>query len=260
VVAPANREFANTRTVAVGTVWNLLGRAAPLVVAVLATPALVHALGDSRWGVFTIALSLIGIFGIFDFGLGRALTRTIAERLAAGEAAKAASAVMTGAIVLTGLGVAGAAIAAGSARYWVLNGLHTEPGLQTEVLVALYILCASAPLVLLNAAMWGVIAAYQQFRVANLINIPIMMMYYLGPLGLLYVWDNLAGVMLVLLACRLAMTLGYGAVCLRQMPGLLRARPDLGDLRLLLRTGGWMTISNLAFPALMLATMRRPST
>ena len=250
-MVPDNHAVADTRTVAISTLWNLLGRAGPIVVAVLATPALVHALGDSRWGVFTIALSLIGIFGIFDFGLGRALTRTIAERLAAGETARAASTVITGAIVLTGLGVAGAAIAAGLARYWVLNVLQTEPGLQTEVLDALYILCASAPLVLLNAAMWGVIAAYQQFRVANLINIPIMIMYYVGPLGLLYVWNSLTGVMLVLLACRLAMTVGYGAVCLRQMPGLLRARPDLGDLPLLLRVGGWMTISNLAFPVLM---------
>ena len=74
-----------TRTVAISTVWNLLGRAGPILVAMAATPTLVSQLGVARWGVFTIALSLVGIFGIFDFGLGRALIRSIAERIGAGE-------------------------------------------------------------------------------------------------------------------------------------------------------------------------------
>ena len=33
-------------------------------------------------------------------------------------------------------------------------------------------------------------------------------------------------------------------------PSLLRARPSFRDLRPLLKLGGWMTISNIVYPAL----------
>src|ERR1700761_2599382 len=69
------RILSATRTVMLGTIWNLLGRAGPILIAMAATPSLIRELGFARWGVFTIALSLVGIFGIFDFGVGRALTR-----------------------------------------------------------------------------------------------------------------------------------------------------------------------------------------
>src|SRR5580698_4386962 len=79
------KALSGSRTVAISAVWNLIGRAGPIMVAMLATPVLVSELGVARWGIFTIALSLVGIFGIFDFGLGRALIRSIAERIGAGE-------------------------------------------------------------------------------------------------------------------------------------------------------------------------------
>ena len=74
-------------TIAKSAFWNIAGRAGPMVVAVIATPFLVADLGPTRWGLFALALSLIGIFGIFDFGIGRALTKLLAERIALGELA-----------------------------------------------------------------------------------------------------------------------------------------------------------------------------
>lgn len=242
--------FADTRVVIRSAAWNLLGRAGPIVVALLVTPHLLHSLGESRWGIFTIALSLIGIFGIFDLGLGRALTRAVAERIGAGKPEEAASLVLTGMLALTALSVLGAGAAAGLARQWVGGGLRIPPDLHDEVLAAMYVLCLSAPLVVINAAMWGVIAAFQKFRAANLINIPILSLYYLGPLAALQVWDSLVAAMLVLVGCRLAMTGAYWLLCVRAMPSLRTARLDLKGLRPLLRLGGWMTVSNLMSPFL----------
>ena len=118
-----------TRVVMRSTAWNLLGRAGPTVIALFATPYLLHQLGDSRWGVFTIGLSLIGIFGVFDFGLERALTRAIAERASAGEMNQAASLVLTGMLALTALG---AVVAAGLVHHWVNGGLRIAPELRDE--------------------------------------------------------------------------------------------------------------------------------
>ncbi|WP_158615266.1 flippase [Acidipila sp. EB88] len=246
--AAAVRKLSSSRTVAMSALWNLVGRAGPLVVAVLCTPQLVHRLGPSRWGVFTIALSLVGIFSIFDFGIGRSLTRTIAELLAEDRAREAADVARSGILALTVLGTIGGLVMASVAHFWVYSVI--PHALQHEVLYALLVLCLSAPLVILNSALWGVIAAYQEFRSANLVNVPIMAMYYIGPLLMLHFYDSLVGVIATLVMCRVVMTIAYWRICVRAMPELKTAKSSMATLKPVLQMGGWMTASNLTFPLL----------
>jgi O-antigen/teichoic acid export membrane protein len=246
----AIRALSSSRTVAKSALWNLVGRAGPLLVAVFATPYLVRDLGPSRWGVFTIALSLVGIFGMFDFGIGRSLTRTISEMLTENRVQEAASLARSGMAVLLVLGAIGGGIMAFGAHAWVYGRLQIPANLQTEVLHAFYVLCFSAPLVLLNSALWGVIAAYQRFRDANLVNVPIMAMYYLGPLAVLPFSNSLVSVLAVLLLCRVVMLVAYWRICINAMPELLHARAEFAKLKPVLRMGGWMTASNVTWPIL----------
>ncbi len=248
--AAAVRSLSSSRTVAVSALWNLLGRAGPLTVAVLVTPHLFRGLGPDRWGIYTIALSLVGIFGIFDFGIGRALTRTIAELLVEHRTTEAANLARSGMVALTGLGCVGGVVMAVLAHFWVSAGLHIPLHLQREVLDSLFVLCLSAPLVILNSAMWGVIAAFQEFRSANLVNVPIMAMYYIGPLLMLKVSNSLVGVLAVLVLCRVIMTIAYWRICVRVLPELRTARTVLAQLKPVLRMGGWMTASNITLPVL----------
>ena len=245
------RRLADSWTVARNAFWNIAGRAGPMVIAVVATPYLFADLGPTRWGLFALALSLIGIFGIFDFGIGRALTKLLAERLALGEVEDAASLTKTGLVLLSLLGVAGALVLAALAHLWTDHGLSIRGDLHDEVLHALYVLCVAVPFVILNAALWGVISAFQKFRVANLVNMPILALYYIGPLIVLRFVDSLVAVMLVLVACRLVMTYCYWRICIGEMPTLANARTDWRHARELGRLGGWMTVSNLVWPALM---------
>lgn len=53
---------------------SVLGMGLPLLAAFFATPNLIKALGDREFGVLTLIWALLGYFGIFDFGVGRALT------------------------------------------------------------------------------------------------------------------------------------------------------------------------------------------
>ena len=245
------RSLTDSLTVAKSAFWNIAGRAGPMVVAVVATPVLVADLGPTRWGLFALALSLIGIFGIFDFGIGRALTKLLAERLALGEVDDAAAMTRTGLLLLTLPAIAGAAILAALAHLWVDHGLRVSHAEHDEVLHAVYVLCLALPFVILNAALWGVISAFQKFKAANLVNMPILTFYYLGPLLLLRVVDSLVAVMAVLVACRIVMTICYWRICVREMPSLRNARADWRHARALGRLGGWMTVSNLAWPLLM---------
>jgi O-antigen/teichoic acid export membrane protein len=237
-------------TVARSALWNIAGRAGPMVVAIVATPFLFADLGPARWGLFTLALSLIGIFGIFDFGIGRALTKLLAENLALGETERAARLTRTGLVLLTLFGVAGALILAALAHVVTEHALHIPPAQHDEVVGALYVLCIAVPFVILNAALWGVIAAFQKFREANLVNMPILAFYYIGPLIVLRFVDSLVAVMLVLVFCRIVLTVFYWRICIAEMPSLLAVRSDWRCVRQLSTLAGWMTVSNVAWPLL----------
>ena len=236
-----------------GTLWNAAGRGLPLLLALALTPVLVQQMGIERWGLFTLALALVGVFGVFDLGVGAALTRALATRIGAGEkagAAELAGAAITALALVSGI-VAVAAFAA--VPFLVERLLNTPPALQAEAVAAFRMLCLAAPLVVVNAALWGALAAHQRFREANLVTIPVATMYYLGPVLVLAFWTSLVGVVLALVACRLANTLSYLWLARRDLPGLRPAMPRWTVVGPLLRIGGWMSASGMLTQALLYA-------
>jgi O-antigen/teichoic acid export membrane protein len=244
------KKLSSSATLASGTFWNLLGRGGPMLAALIITPPLIHILGVARWGVLSTALALVGMFGFFDFGIGRALTRLLAEMIGAGEEDKAASLVKTGIIVLAGIGFITGAIALLLVNIWSYDVMAVPGSMQREVRTSLYILCSSIPLVTLTGALWGVISAYQKFRIANLFNFPILSFYYIGPLIAAYLTNSLVWVMVSLVLCRVAIIIVYVFICLDTMPSLRDGVFDPRKIPSLLRIGGWMTVSNITFPVL----------
>jgi O-antigen/teichoic acid export membrane protein len=238
-----------------GMVWNGLGRGLPLLLALALTPILVQQLGLERWGLFTLALAMVGVFGIFDLGIGPALTRALSERMAPGE--NEGQDEGAGRLVGTAMVALGAFAAIGAALLWMVlpwamgSALNVPEDLRAEALTAFRILAAAAPLVVLNAALWGVLAAHQKFAAANLVSIPVSAMYYLGPVLVLMVWPSLVAVMLVLVACRLLNTLCFLWLARPLLPRLSVGRPGL--VLPLLRIGGWMTFSSILNQALLYA-------
>jgi O-antigen/teichoic acid export membrane protein len=234
-----------------GVMWNAAGRGLPLLLALLLTPFLVHALGLERWGLFTLALALVGVFGIFDLGLGPALTRAVSERLGTGRATEVPALVGAALTALAAFSAVMAVLAALAMPVITDHLLRIPEGLRDESVMALRVLVLAAPLVVVNGALWGVLAAYQRFRAANLVSIPVSIFYYLGPVLMLLVWDSLVGVMLTLVACRLANTLSYAWLVRRELRGMRLGRVDPALVGPLLRMGGWMTLSGTLTQALL---------
>lgn len=249
----SDQQRLGTRRLFSGMLWNALGRGLPLVVALLLTPWLLHLMGVERWGLFTLALAMVGVLGVLDLGVGPALTRTLSERMGTDTPAQQAALVRAGLAALGLVSVAGAVSLFLALPFLVERVLNVPPALQGEALAAMRVLACAIPLVVLNAALWGVLAAHQRFAAANLVTVPVNLFYYLGPVLALLVWDSLVGVMLALVACRLANTLSYIWLVRRDVPGLWSAWPRLGLAAPLLRLGGWITGASLIGQALLYA-------
>lgn len=241
---------ASGRRLISGVGWNALGRGLPLLLALLLTPILVAQLGIDRWGIFTLALALVGVFGMLDLGVGPALTRALSERIGGGDRDDEASLVASAITALGLCSMLGAALAWIGVAPLVERVLNVPPALQAEAIAAMRVLVAAAPLVVVNAALWGVLAAHQRFRSANLVTMPVAVFYYLGPVLVLSVWNSLVGAMLALIACRLANTLSYAWLVRPLVPGISLRLVGLRAVLPLLRIGGWMTLASALTQAL----------
>src|SRR5215470_6291977 len=103
----ATVDLTGSRLLARNTVWNLLGQLLPMGAAALTVPILVRGFDVTRFGVLSLAWIIVGYFSLFDMGIGRALTKLLAERLGASDEKDVPSLVWTSLLLLLVFGVLG---------------------------------------------------------------------------------------------------------------------------------------------------------
>src|SRR5215510_7612094 len=164
------------------SIWNLFGQVLPLLVAAVVIPILIGRLGLDRFGVLTLAWALVGYFGLFDLGLGRALTKVVSEALAGGREGEAAGAVWTASAILMAVGVV-FTIALFFISHWLIYSvIKVPPALQLESVIAVYWLAVSIPVITVTAGLRGVLEAQHRFGLINIVRIAMGTFSYVGPL------------------------------------------------------------------------------
>lgn len=233
------------------TAWNFTGQLAPLVVGVLTLPLLIRLVGLERFGFISLVWVLVGYASIFDFGIGRALIRTVAAHLAVGDKPRAEASAHAALFFLTLFGLALAALLAPASAWLVASALKLPAELVPEAVPATVMLAASLPFVMLTTGFGGLLSAHQHFKALNIIRIVLGVAGYLGPV-LVALWSNrLEAVVAVVLALRVLGTLLHAVVCARQCGWRpWWALPSVEATRELFRLGGWIAVSNIIGPML----------
>ena len=220
-----------------------------MVIAIFAIPILVKELGTDRFGVFTLVGMVIGYFSLFDFGLGRALTKFVAERLGGEEQRGIPVVIWTSLFVMLVLGMAGSILIA-SITPWLVRGVLNIPTeLQAETICILYLLAASIPIVITTVGLRSVLEATQRFGFINAINIVMGGFTFVVPVLVLLFSKSLLLIVAVLAAARLVALILHLMFCLHVMPALRRSvSVRFAEVAPLLRFGGWITVSNIVSP------------
>lgn len=233
------------------TVWNMVGQLLPLAIAVVSIPRLVHGLGTARFGILTLAWAVTGYFSVFDLGLGRALTKLVAERLGTPRADEIPVYVSNGLAFMVLLGLAGAVILAALSRVLSTAVFNIPAGSEGETTAVIRILAASLPFVILTAGLRGVLEAYHRFPALNTVRIGVGAANYLVPLLLLPFTTNLAWLVAALFITRAIGTFIHFYLCRQELPAMtIGQRFSKTEMKELLSFGGWMTISNIVGPLL----------
>ena len=247
----AHERLTGGRLLVRNSVLNLIGQGGPLVAAFFAIPLLVKGLGIDRFGVLTLAWMVIGYFSLFDFGIARALTKFVAEKLGAGQEETIPALVWTSLSLMLILGLAGAVVLGLLSPWLVRRALNIPLALQTETLHSFYVLALAIPVVIATAAIRGALEATQRFGFINAVRLGSGVFTFFAPLLTLLFSKSIFPMVVVLAAGRLLVLLLYLAFCLHSMPGLRRGfalqRIEVAPL---LRFGGWITVSNIVSPVM----------
>lgn len=228
---------------------NLAAWAIPAVAAVVSIPLLTRGLGADRFGFVALAWATVGLFSMFDFGLGRAVTRLVAERLATGRDADIPELVWTmtwallGASTLLALtGVALAGIIAGRV-------LEVPPSLGGEAVGVTMLLALGIPALVHGVALRGVLEGAQKFGQVNRLRIPLGVVTYLGPLlALPFGGDARIAVGMIVLG-RIVYWLAHFPVLDVVHSGLRRPRSgSRRAMREIVQVGGWIGVSSVVSP------------
>ena len=244
-----NYELTKGSRLAKNVLWNLAGGGLPSVAGLVAIPPLVNGLGVDRFGILTLVWVLIGYFSLFDFGLGRALTKLVAEKLGKHELNDITSLVSTALLIVSLLGVVGGVIISLLSPWLTQSFLKIPVVLREDALSSFYILSFSIPFVIVSTGLKGILEAYQRFDLLNYVRVPVGVAIFSSPLLALPFSAALPLAVAILASVRVLECFVYVYLCVR-IVGLKHGEFNYANkwLRPLFGFGMWMSISNIIGP------------
>ena len=229
--------------------YSFLTQLLPLVVSIILIPMLIKGLGDDRFGLLTLAWVFLGYFSLFNFGIGRATTKYVAEYRANFKNSEIPTLIKTSWSMLLVLGFVGG-MALYFLRFSLIEQMLSTPAELIEETYPVFALVAlSIPIVIYTTGVRAVLEAYEQFRLLAMISAPAGIMNYIIPFALLWFTRRLDIIVGALLINRLVFLFIHLWACIRVVPNLKDGQAfNRPTMKMLIRFGGWLTISNIIGP------------
>ncbi|OYV74324.1 MAG: hypothetical protein B7Z72_00445, partial [Gemmatimonadetes bacterium 21-71-4] len=230
---------------------NLAAWTLPALAALVSIPILARGLGPSRFGLLTFSWGAVGVFSLFDFGLGRALTRLVSVRLAGGHDHEVGDLVWAASWLVFGLTAVLAALGFWLAPTLVDRFMKVPAEFRDQAVGVLRLLSLALPPLVHGITLRGVLEAAQRFPLSAKLRVPLGVVTYAGPLIALPLGGDARLAVGIIVIGRTLYWLAHFLVLGRIVPGLARPRiPPRGAVRELAAVGGWIFASNTVGPLL----------
>lgn len=244
-------KFTSGGLVAKNTFYNLLGYGIPVLIALIIIPLLIKVLGEERFGILNLVWIVIGYFSFFDFGIGRTLTKIIAEKIGSNQTSAIPSIFWTSFITMLLVSIITSFILFLFVPYLVNDVFIISDNLIDESLATFYLLVISIPIVTTTAGLRGVLEAYQDFAIVNVIRVLLGILTFVGPLICLIFINSLFWIVVVLIVIRIGIWILYLIRCLKINVNIKQQISFKSSLiKPILKLGGWITVANLVAPFL----------
>lgn len=214
-------------------------------------PRLVAFLGETSFGLFSLALIVIGYLTFLDIGVSRAATKYISEHLAEKNIEAAKQIIRTALVTNLALGLVGGLAVVAVSPFLIHSIFKVSADLKNQAWLVFCIVGVSVPVLLMHGVLRGVLCSFQRFGWINSVNASVTAVQWGAACWLAWRGYGVAAVVLVTVVTRMVAVAAYGILVFRLVPGSGRPRVwGLVGLRKLLRFGSWVTVSQLVGPVL----------
>jgi O-antigen/teichoic acid export membrane protein len=250
-VKTASRGYRVMRNV----LWSGAGAVVPALLGIGLMPSLIQGLGTEAFGMLALAWVITGIFGLLDFGLGRATTRLIAIGLARGEQIMVGETFWSAITLILVVGLLSAAGIAALAPALGRHALTLRPDAETLFVAVLRLFALSLPAFVITGVIRSAFEGAERLDLSSAVQALGNSLNYLIPAAIVWRGGNVEAVVVGLVAARILATPIYLGVVLRVVPQLRSGRVGSASLWSLVSMGRWFMISNVV--GLLLAYLDR---
>ncbi len=235
-------------SIARNSMYNMAGSIVPLILALATVPLYLNAVGTERYGALAIAWLILGYFGLFDLGLGRAAAQKIAAARDDTHA-KRSEIYWTAITISFFVGLIGALFIWGVGYIFIEKYFQASAAISAEVMESLPYLGLMLPIVTASSVATGALQGREYFVDYNLgimlgstlfQLLPLLTAWYIGTE--LYLLIIAAGV------ARLIAFLYLKFLLWRKMLHLGKPKISKKTASNLLSFGGWMTLTGIVAP------------
>lgn len=228
------------------SLWNFSGYIIPAIVTIPALGILGRILGPERFGVFTLALAVVGYASIFDVGLTRAVIREVAifknnlnEKLK----------IISSASFIVGVLGTVACLFLISLSDQLTNLLKIDQNLHSDVVTSLKIVAISVPMFLITQIWLAILEGEERFAILNVYKTITGTLISIIPAGAVLINASLSAAIIGLVISRFISLLVafYLTRNIVISAGISLSRPTVKRLFLF---GGWITVSNIISPVM----------
>ncbi|MEP6506617.1 MAG: oligosaccharide flippase family protein [Gemmatimonadales bacterium] len=222
----------------------------PAITALFLVPLTVRSLGPARFGLLALAWAVAEGSGMFDFGLGRATVRFVADATEKGKE-RLREIVLASVFFQTGAGAAAGVLLFLLAPLLVSRVFTVSPSVISEATAMFKVLAFHLPVLLAAAALRAALEGAQRFDISASLRMPGSMSAVAIPAIVSHWGYSLVLIMWALLAVRVVLVL-ISAMAVKRTLGLGRwgFPSSSAMLKEMFRYSGWVAISTAVGPLL----------
>lgn len=233
--------------------YNLVGSIVPVLLSFVTVPLYLKLVGPDRYGVLAVAWLLLGYFGLFDLGLGRATSFRMAA-LRDAPAEDRATTLWTAIVVNLAMGLVGALVLWVAADWFFANIFKVNPGVRAEIVAAVPYLAAAVPVATLTGVLTGALQGREQFLRTNTVSVSSTLLFQIFPLTVAWNWGPyLPRLLLAAIAARVIALIVLWFFCREEVTKGHPLRVDPARFRELLSFAGWVSVTSMFAPILLIA-------
>jgi O-antigen/teichoic acid export membrane protein len=196
----------SSRHIAVYTTFNILGKAIPMVAALVGIPIIISNLGKDLFGILAIVWVFVGYTSILDMGLPRGIIKVLSDNVSS-SSEKKRNIIGTALTMMLALGVLGGLLIFALSTPLVTEWLKINPVNHLDAIHSLIVIGCAYPILVTLSGMRAILEFHQRFKVINLYNIVYGLLNYILPAIVVLISPSLILVVLTTVFVRLLNTI-----------------------------------------------------